>query len=56
MDRPQRLPVADQIRKGLEECLRHAKGEITLKSTTFPAPDRQPELGSEEVAGLRAKE
>ena len=55
MDRPQRLPVADQIRKGLEECLRHAKGEITLKSTTLSAPDRFPELGSEEVAVLRAE-
>jgi hypothetical protein len=30
-----RLPVADQIRKGLEEAIRHANGEITLKTTTL---------------------
>jgi hypothetical protein len=29
-----RLPVAEQIRKGLEEAIRHAKGEISLKTTT----------------------
>ena len=33
-----RLPVADQIRKGLEEAIRHARGEITLKTTVVPFP------------------
>ena len=32
-DKSKRLPVAEQIRKGLEEAIRHAKGEITLKAT-----------------------
>jgi hypothetical protein len=30
-----RLPVADQIRKGLAEAIVHAKGEITLNTTTL---------------------
>lgn len=54
MKRPDRLPVADQIRKGLEECIRHTKGEITLKSTTVSAPDPPPAVLAGEVAELRA--
>jgi hypothetical protein len=42
--RPKRLPVADQIRRGLEEAIRHAKGEITLNTTVFKLPDRPPEV------------
>jgi hypothetical protein len=34
-DKSKRLPVAEQIRKGLEEAIRHVKGEITLKTTIF---------------------
>src|SRR5947209_2918037 len=48
-----RLPIADQIRKGLEEAIRHAKGEITLKTTTLEMPDRPPEIGAEELTKLR---
>jgi putative transcriptional regulator len=48
-----RLPVADQIRKGLEEAILHAKGEITLKTTTLEMPDRPPEVGAEELSKLR---
>jgi putative transcriptional regulator len=50
-----RPPVADQIRKGLEEAIRHAKGEITLKTTIFEMPDRPPEVGAEELTKLRLK-
>ncbi len=50
---PKRLPVADQIRKGLEEAIRHAKGEITLKTTTLELPDRPPKLGAEDVTRIR---
>ena len=39
-----RLPVADQIRKGLEEAIRHAKGEVTLKTTSLELPDRPPKV------------
>ena len=37
---PKRLSVADQIRKGLQEAIRHAKGEIVLKATVVELPDR----------------
>jgi hypothetical protein len=37
-DQRKRLPLAEQIRKGLEEAIRHAKGEITLKTTTLEGP------------------
>src|SRR5262249_22300259 len=49
----QRLPLAEQIRKGLEEAIRHAKGEITLKTTTLELPDRPPEVGAAELIRLR---
>ena len=45
-DQQKRLPVAEQIRKGLEEAIRHAKGEITLKTTTLELPDRPPEVSA----------
>jgi len=48
-----RLPVADQIRKGLEEAIGHAKGEVTLKTTTIELPDRPPALGAEDVTRIR---
>jgi putative transcriptional regulator len=48
-----RLPVAEQIRKGLEEAIRHAKGEITLKTTTLEGPDRPPDVGAAELTKLR---
>jgi hypothetical protein len=50
-DRPKRLPIADQIRKGLEEAVHHAKGELTLKTTVLELPDRPPEVRAEDVAG-----
>jgi putative transcriptional regulator len=50
-----RLPVADQIREGLEEAIRHAKGESTLKTTTFEMPDRPPAVEAEDVPKLRLK-
>jgi putative transcriptional regulator len=52
-DSSTRLPVADRIRKGLEEGIRHANGEITLKTTTLEVPDRPPEVGPEELTNLR---
>ncbi len=52
-DISKRLTVASQIRKGLEEAIRHAKGEITLKTTTLEMPDRPPEVDASELIGLR---
>lgn len=50
-----RLPVAEQIRNGLEEAIRHAKGEITLKTTILEMPDPPPNVGAEELTKLRLK-
>lgn len=52
-DQRERLPVADQIRKGLEEAILHAKGEIALESTTLEMPDPPPEVGAKELTKLR---
>jgi putative transcriptional regulator len=52
-DKNKRLPFAERIRKGLEEGIRHAKGEITLKTTTLELPDRPPEIGTRELTRLR---
>lgn len=52
-DQRKRLPVAEQIRKGLEEAIRHAKGEITLKTTTLELPDPPPEVDAAELTKLR---
>jgi putative transcriptional regulator len=52
-ERTTRLPVAQQIRKGLEEAIRHAKGEITLKTTIVELPDPPPEIEAERVTSLR---
>ena len=49
----ERLPVADRIRKGLEEAIRHARGEITLKTTVVTIPDPPPEVRPEELTRLR---
>lgn len=50
-----RLPVAEQIRKGLEEAVLHAKGEIALKTTSRELPDPPPEVDAEELTRLRAR-
>jgi putative transcriptional regulator len=52
-DQRRRLPVAEQIRKGLEEAIRHAKGEIILKTTVLELPDPPPEVGAAELTRLR---
>ena len=52
-DTTRRLPVADQIRQGLEEAIGHAKGEAALKTTTLELPDRPPEVGAKDVARIR---
>jgi putative transcriptional regulator len=48
-----RKPLFERLRIGLEEGIRHAKGEITLKTTTLEMPDRPPEVGAEELTELR---
>jgi putative transcriptional regulator len=48
-----RPPLAERIRKGVEKAIRHAKGEITLKTTTLELPDPPPEVGAAELTRLR---
>jgi putative transcriptional regulator len=48
-----RKPLFERLKAGLEEGIRHAKGEITLKTTTLELPDRPPEVGAAELIRLR---
>lgn len=52
-DHPKRLPVAEQIREGLEEAIRYAKGEIALKSTVIEISDPPPEIRPGELTKPR---
>jgi putative transcriptional regulator len=52
-DTSNRLPVAARIRKGLEEAIRHAQGEITLKTTAIELPDEPPEIDAPTLVALR---
>jgi putative transcriptional regulator len=52
-DKRKRLPVAEQIRKGLEEAIRHARGEITLKTTVVELPDEPPEIDAPTLVAIR---
>lgn len=45
------MSVFEQIKTGLEECLSHAKGELTLVTTRVPAPP--PKSGPRKIAALR---
>jgi hypothetical protein len=42
-----RKPLFERLKTRLEEGIRHAKGEITLKTTTLEAPDRPLEVNAE---------
>ncbi|MGP0066820.1 MAG: helix-turn-helix domain-containing protein [Isosphaeraceae bacterium] len=48
-----RRPLFERLKIGLEEGILHAKGEITLKTTTLEMPDRPPEVSAEELTELR---
>ena len=50
-----RKPLFERLKSGLEEGIRHAKGEITLKATKIKMPDRPTEVGAEELTRLRLK-
>jgi len=50
-----RKPLFERLKTGLEEGIRHAKGEINLKTTTLEIPDRPPEVGGDELTKLRLK-
>jgi putative transcriptional regulator len=46
-DKRKRPPLAERIR--------HAKGEITLKTTIIEMPDPPPEISAKEITNLRLK-
>ena len=48
-----RKPQFERLKIGLEEGIRHAKGEITLKTTILELPDRPPQVGADELTKLR---
>jgi putative transcriptional regulator len=48
-----RKPLFDRLKAGLEEGILHAKGEITLRTTTLELPDRPPEIAAAELRQLR---
>ena len=50
-----RKPLFERLKTGLEEGIRHANGEITLKTTTLEMPDRPPEVDAKELTKLRLK-
>ena len=52
-ERAKRLPPAEQIRKGPEEAICHAKGEITLKTTVVEIPDPPTDIRPEELTKRR---
>lgn len=54
-DRSRRLPVSEQIRKGLEEAILYTKGELTLKTRTLELPQRPSDVGADELTKLRVE-
>jgi putative transcriptional regulator len=50
-----RKPLFERLKTGLEDGIRHAKGEITLKTTTLEMPNQPPEISAKEVTSLRLK-
>ena len=48
-----RIPLFERLQKGMEEAIRHSKGEIALTTTVIEIPDPPPTLRAEEVVRLR---
>ncbi len=48
-----RKPLFERLKMGMEEAIRHSKGEIALKTTLTELPDTPPKPRAEEVVGLR---
>lgn len=49
----EKLSVFEQVMDGLTEGLAHARGELTLRTTTLPAP--APRLSKTRVVAIRKK-
>jgi putative transcriptional regulator len=48
-----RSPLFERLKSSLEEGIRHANGEIALKTTTLEMPDPPPKVRAEDVTKLR---
>ena len=48
-----RKPLFERLKTGMEEAIRHSKGEIVLKTTVIELPDPPPVIQADEVARLR---
>lgn len=48
-----RKPLAERLKTSLEEGIRQARGEITLKTTVIDQPDEPPEIDAETLAAIR---
>jgi hypothetical protein len=48
-----RKPLFERLKAGLEEGIRHAKGEVRLKTTTVEMAVGPPEIGEEERTRFR---
>jgi len=48
-----RRPLAERLKTSLEEAIRHARGEITLKTTVVALPDEPPEIDAPTLVAIR---
>ncbi len=48
-----RKPLFERLKTGMEEAIRHARGEIALKTTIVEFPDPPPEIQPEDLKKLR---
>ena len=46
-------PLAERLKTSLEEAIRHARGEITLKTTVVELPDEPPEIDAPTLVAIR---
>lgn len=49
----ERKPLGERLKASLEEGIRHFRGEITLRTTTFELPDAPPEIDAETLVAIR---
>ncbi|WP_165229646.1 helix-turn-helix domain-containing protein [Aquisphaera insulae] len=48
-----RRPLAERLRASLEEAIRHAEGEITLRTKACGLPEEPPEIEADTIVALR---
>ncbi len=50
-----RRPLAERLKTSLEEAIRQARGEITLKTTVVELPDEPPEIDAPTLVAIRGQ-